>query len=245
MFFDKIFGVKEKQVLSYIGTDVHSHLIPGIDDGAKDYETSLACIAEMQRQGINKIYVTPHFQKYRFNNDEDDVVERFEKLKQLVAENNIDVSLNIAGEYLIDDGFREKINSGKKLLTLKDNYLLVEFSFNQSMFGIEELFFDVQMKGYEVILAHPERYSYLNKNSKLLANLKEQGIYFQSNVLSFGGFYGSEPMRLAYQYVENGWIDFLGTDIHGLRYRDALINTCKNSKFVKMIKKQKFLNNQL
>ena len=100
MFFDKIFGAKEKQVLSYIGTDVHSHLIPGIDDGAKDYETSLACIAEMQRQGINKIYITPHFQKYRFNNDEDDVVERFEKLKQLCLDKGLNVEFENVVTYM-------------------------------------------------------------------------------------------------------------------------------------------------
>ena len=116
---------------------------------------------------------------------------------------------------------------------------------HQSMLGMEELFFEMQMKGYEVILAHPERYLYLNKDSKLMHNLKEQGVYFQSNIMSFGGFYGSESMKRAYQYVDNGWINFLGTDIHGKKYRDALVDVCKKSKFQKLLKKNTFLNNQL
>ena len=168
----------------------------------------------------------------------------FDELRKQVNEQIPDIELRLAGEYLIDSGFEERLQS-KKLLTINDKYLLVEFSFNQSMLGMEELFFEMQMKGYEVILAHPERYHYLNQDSKLLNNLKEQGVYFQSNIMSFGGFYGSESMKRAYQYVDKGWINFLGTDIHGKKYRDALVDVCKKSKFQKLLKKNTFLNNQL
>ena len=185
-----LFTKKEEKILSRIGVDIHSHLIPGIDDGVKDYEIVLSCIREIARQGVQKIYVTPHFQTRRFKNDEDDVRLRFEELKAKVADAKIDVDMQLAGEYLIDDGFRARMQSDKKFLTINDKYLLVEFSFNQSMMGMEELFFDLQMMGYEVILAHPERYPYFDVDSDLLNKLKEQGVYFQSNILSFGGFYG-------------------------------------------------------
>lgn len=240
-----LFARKEDKILSRIGVDVHSHLIPEIDDGAKDYEISLLCIREIVKQGVKKIYITPHFQTRRFNNDEDDVRLRFEELKVKVADAKIDVDMQLAGEYLIDDGFRGRMESDKKFLAINDKYLLVEFSFNQSMMGMEELFFDLQMLGYEIILAHPERYSYFYTDSNLLTKFKEQGVYFQSNILSFGGFYGRDVMKRAYAYVEKGWIDFLGTDMHTLRYRDALENTCKKSKFQKMMRKYNFLNNQL
>jgi len=240
-----LFTKKEEKILSRIGVDVHSHLIPGIDDGAKDYETSLSCIREIARQGVQKIYVTPHFQTRRFKNDEDDVRLRFEELKAKVADAKIDVDMQLAGEYLIDDGFRARMQSDKKFLTINDKYLLVEFSFNQSMMGMEELFFDLQMMGYEVILAHPERYPYFDVDSDLLNKLKEQGVYFQSNILSFGGFYGKDVMKRSYQYVEKGWIEFLGTDMHNIKYRDALSDICNISKFQKMMRKQIFLNNQL
>ena len=239
-----LFTRKEPNILRYLNADVHSHLLPSVDDGVKDIETALSCINEMKRNGIAKIYVTPHFQTHRFKNDEDDIKRRFDEFRTLVSVHISDMELCLAGEYLIDSGFEERLRT-KKLLTINDKYLLVEFSFNQSMLGMEELFFEMQMKGYEVILAHPERYLYLNKDSKLIHNLKEQGVYFQSNIMSFGGFYGSESMRRAYQYVENGWINFLGTDIHGKKYRDALVDVCKKSKFQKLLKKNTFLNNQL
>lgn len=245
MFLDRLFTKKDTSILSHIGVDIHSHLIPGIDDGAKDYETAVSCIREMVLHGINKIYVTPHFQTRRFKNDEDDVKERFELLKQRIADEKIEVNMQLAGEYLIDSGFRARMESGRKFLAINDKYLLVEFSFDQSMMGMEELFFDMQMMGYEVVLAHPERYHYLDENSKLLNRLKEQGVYFQSNVLSFGGFYGKSVMKQAYQYVEKGWIDFLGTDMHNIKYRNALGEVCKSSRFQKMMRKQEFLNNQL
>jgi tyrosine-protein phosphatase YwqE len=240
----ELFTKKEPNILKYLNADVHTHLLPGVDDGVRDFETALSCINEMKRNGINKIYITPHFQTHRFKNDEDDIKYRFDELQKQLGEYVSDIELQLAGEYLIDSGFEERLKT-KNLLAINDKYLLVEFSFNQSMLGMEELFFDIQMKGYEVILAHPERYHYLNQDSKLLNNLKEQGVYFQSNIMSFGGFYGSESMKRAYQYVDKGWINFLGTDIHGKKYRDALVDVCKKSKFQKLLKKNTFLNNQL
>lgn len=240
----ELFTKKEPNILKYLNADVHTHLLPGVDDGVRDFETALSCINEMKRNGINKIYVTPHFQTHRFKNDEDDIKYRFDELQKQLGEYVSDIELQLAGEYLIDSGFEERLKT-KNLLAINDKYLLVEFSFNQSMLGMEELFFEIQMKGYEVILAHPERYHYLNQDSKLLNNLKEQGVYFQSNIISFGGFYGSESMKRAYQYVDKGWINFLGTDIHGKKYRDALVDVCKKSKFQKLLKKNTFLNNQL
>lgn len=240
----ELFTKKEPNILKYLNADVHTHLLPGVDDGVRDFETALSCINEMKRNGINKIYVTPHFQTHRFKNDEDDIKYRFDELQKQLGEYVSDIELQLAGEYLIDSGFEERLKT-KNLLAINDKYLLVEFSFNQSMLGMEELFFEIQMKGYEVILAHPERYHYLNQDSKLLNNLKEQGVYFQSNIMSFGGFYGSESMKRAYQYVDKGWINFLGTDIHGKKYRDALVDVCKKSKFQKLLKKNTFLNNQL
>ena len=240
----ELFTKKEPNILKYLNADVHTHLLPGVDDGVRDFETALSCINEMKRNGINKIYVTPHFQTHRFKNDEDDIKYRFDELQKQLGEYVSDIELQLAGEYLIDSGFEERLKT-KNLLAINNKYLLVEFSFNQSMLGMEELFFEIQMKGYEVILAHPERYHYLNQDSKLLNNLKEQGVYFQSNIMSFGGFYGSESMQRAYQYVDKGWINFLGTDIHGKKYRDALVDVCKKSKFQKLLKKNTFLNNQL
>ena len=167
----ELFTKKEPNILKYLNADVHTHLLPGVDDGVRDFETALSCINEMKRNGINKIYVTPHFQTHRFKNDEDDIKYRFDELQKQLGEYVSDIELQLAGEYLIDSGFEERLKT-KNLLAINDKYLLVEFSFNQSMLGMEELFFEIQMKGYEVILAHPERYHYLNQDSKLLNNLK-------------------------------------------------------------------------
>ena len=150
----------------------------------------------------------------------------------------------IGGEYRIDSGFAKRLEN-PRFLQIGGKYVLVEFSLHQQMMGCDEMIFDMQMKGYEVILAHPERYPYLNVGGSRMEQLKNQGVFFQVNVLSLGGFYGEEAKRRAFEMVEGGLVEFLGTDTHNSMYAQALIDLTHNRKVEKLLMNHEFLNKTL
>jgi tyrosine-protein phosphatase YwqE len=150
----------------------------------------------------------------------------------------------VAGEYRIDSGFQQRLEN-PRFLKISDKYVLVEFSLHQMLMGADEMIFDMQMKGYEVILAHPERYPYLGIYSERIEQLKNQGVYFQINVLSLGGFYGEEAKNRAYQMLERGWVEFMGTDTHNNMYSQALIDLSNDRKVEKVLQKYTFMNKEL
>ena len=245
MIFDKFFKTPDPDgALAVIQTDIHSHLIPKVDDGSQSYETSLECIRRMATLGYTKICLTSHFQTYKFQNDEDDILRRADELRKVLAENNVPMELIVGGEYLVDSGFRKRLETNR-FLKMNDHYLLIEFNFNQAFLGVSELVFELQKMGHDVILAHPERYLYFHEHPEIPKILKDQGVFFQSNINSFGGFYGKSTLTESYKYVANGWTDFLGTDIHNRTYLEALVKTCQDKKFRKMLDNNEFLNNTI
>lgn len=232
-------------IFGALGTDMHCHLVPGVDDGSKSFDESLACIRTMWEVGYRKMYITPHFQFPRFQNDEEDIKNRFKAVVDHVHQQGIEMEfVGVGGEYRIDDGFPARMEN-PKFLTLKDNRLLVELSLHQPRMGLEQTLFDLQMKGYELILAHPERYPYLNSNSAQLERLKEMGVMFQVNVLSLGGFYGDVSRREGFKMIENGWVELLGTDMHNLMYADALRRTSRDKKVQNLLAKVEFQNKNI
>lgn len=245
MIFNKLFHKKNTfGALAALQTDIHSHLIPEVDDGARNYDSAIYCMERMAYLGYTKICLTPHFQTYRFQNEEDDIIKRAEDLRKVIADNDIEIELIVGGEYLVDNGFRKRMESNR-FLKMNDHYLLIEFNFNQAILGVSELVFELQKMGHEVILAHPERYLYFHEHPEIPKTLKDQGVFFQSNINSFGGFYGKPTLIESYKYVANGWTDFLGTDMHNSMYLDALVKTCRDRRFLKMLDTHEFLNNTI
>lgn len=235
-----------RPIFGAIGTDVHCHLLPRVDDGSKSEEESATCMRVMKAAGFEKIFCTPHYQYPRFPNIEEDIIERFENLKLDLAANGVggvDVPqiASVAGEYRIDTGFQQRLNDNKFLL-IGGKYLLVELSMYQQVMGVEQVLFDLQMKGYDIILAHPERYPYYNSSSHVLEHFKDMGIFFQINILSLGGFYGEGPRRKAFEMLDNGWIEFMGTDMHNTLYAQALIDCTHDRKIEKVVQTHSFLN---
>lgn len=228
-----------------LGTDMHCHLVPMVDDGSKCIEESIECLQTLQAVGYNKVIITPHFQHPRFPNDEDDIVRRYEELKKRATDAGITLEFGgIGGEYRIDSGFAKRLEN-PRFLQVGGKYVLVEFSLHQQMMGCDEMIFDMQMKGYEVILAHPERYPYLSVGSSRMEQLKNQGVFFQINVLSLGGFYGDEAKRRAFTMLEEGMVEFMGTDTHNALYAQALTDLSRNRKVEKVLEKYEFLNKTL
>lgn len=234
-----------RPIFEALGTDMHCHLVPRVDDGSKCIEESIECLQTLKAVGYNKVIITPHFQTPRFENDEDDIVRRYEEMKRQVADFGLELELaGIGGEYRIDSGFAKRLEN-PRFLKVAEHYVLVEFSLHQQMMGCDELIFDMQMKGYEVILAHPERYPYLNVHSTRLEQLKNQGVYFQVNVLSLGGFYGDEAKKKAFAMINQGWVEFLGTDTHNTMYAQALAGLTHDRKVAKVLETHDFLNRTL
>ena len=233
-------------IFESLGVDMHCHLVPQVDDGSRSLQETMDCIEVMKRVGYNKMYITPHFQHPRFPNTEEDITNRYNRLRSELKDNGVDMELmGIGGEYRIDDSFADRVANPKFLqIGRKNKYLLLELSLHQVRMGIEETLFDLMMKGYEVILAHPERYPYYSAISRKLHDMKEQGVYFQCNVLSLSGFYGEAAQNKAFAFIENGWVEFLGTDMHNTMYAGALLDCAANKKVQKLMQNHTFLNSK-
>ncbi len=257
-----MFGLFKKKnippTFASLVTDMHCHLLPQVDDGSRSLEESLEVLKTIKAVGFEEVRLTPHFQTPRFVNDEDDITRRFANFCNEVDRYRDEMDLPrlvaVSGEYRIDDGFKDYFDSGRMLTLPFDidgrgsntkGLLLTEFSLHQPRLGGKEAIFDCQMAGYDVILAHPERYPYYDRYSKKLEQLKEQGVYFQVNILSLEGFYGDLAKKNAYNFIENGWVEFLGTDAHNTVYAEALRSAAQDKKIIRLLEKETFMNSKL
>ncbi len=217
------FNKKPRSInLESLVSDMHSHLIPGIDDGAPDEETSLHLITGLMDLGYKKIITTPHVNGDVFRNTPAIIGEGQTAVLRALQQNGIAVEFRAAAEYLIDDQFEKTLTSGGSFLTLKDNLILVELSFVVPALNLKDMLFQLQLNGYQPILAHPERYLYFAGNKGWYDQLRDSGCYFQLNLLSFAGHYGREARDLALYLVKKGYVEYLGTDLHHPRHLELL-----------------------
>ena len=190
--------------------DIHSHILPGIDDGAKNVEESLVLIKMMKKLGFSKIIGTPHTYPGLFDNTFKSIKDSFE----LISEKNFKkIKISYASEYMLDNSIVEKAKN-KKLLCLKDNYVLVEMSFLNEPIDLYEIIFELRINGYIPILAHPERYLFYEGKFDKYIKLKKLGCLFQLNLLSSTNYYGKRVNYLLEKLLKNDLIDFVGSDIH-------------------------------
>ena len=221
--------------LSGLVTDMHSHLIPGIDDGATDPDNSIVLINGLMELGYQKFIATPHILWDIFKNNKATITPAYENLKSVLAENNIKVPIKFAAEYFLDYHVEEQIEDEIPLLTLKDNWVLVEFSFVSAPLDLKEKLFSLQMSGYQPVIAHPERYTYFGRTKEKYEELKEAGYFLQVNLLSLTGYYGKIPQEIAMMLVKNKLVDFLGTDLHHERHLHALQSATNLTDTVKFL----------
>jgi protein-tyrosine phosphatase len=230
--------------LSGLVTDMHSHLIPGIDDGATDPENSIELINGLIDLGYQKFIATPHILWDIFKNNKATITPAFEQLKSTLAANNINVPIMFAGEYFLDYHVDELIEDEIPLLTLKENWVLVEFSFVSAPLDLNEKLFSLQMAGYQPVIAHPERYTYFGRTKEKYQELKEAGYFLQVNLLSLTGYYGKFPQEIAMMLVKNKLVDFLGTDLHHARHLHALQSATHLTDTIKLLQDSGSLLNQ-
>ena len=189
--------------------DIHSHILPGIDDGAKDIEESVKLISKMKKMGFCKIIGTPHSYPGIYDNTNNGIKKAFEKIKSIDIG---DIELDFASEYMIENDLIKKAKN-KNLLCIKDNYVLIEMSFISQPYGLYEIIFEIKMNGYIPVLAHPERYIYIH-NLDEYYKLQKSGCLFQANLLSATDYYGVRVRKNLDRLLKNKLIDFVGSDIH-------------------------------
>ena len=215
---------KKKFIADFIPhgyVDIHSHVIPGIDDGAKTLEDSMYLLKTLNNLGAEKLYVTPHTSAHIWPNTPEIIYDGLKSLQAIIPEINTNMQLKAASEYLLDDSMLQKLDSGS-VLTYKDQTILVEFSYLNVPMNYQQVFFEIQLKGYTPILAQPERYSYFNNHPEVFKELKKTGVKLQLNLLSLVGYYGPEAQKMAETLLKLNMYDFTGTDLHHKQHCKAL-----------------------
>jgi tyrosine-protein phosphatase YwqE len=205
----------------FFHTDIHCHIVPGIDDGQRTAEGGADLVAHEKEWGITRIFATPHVTQDTFENTPEIISEAFGKLKSEVESRGIDIELHHSAEYRMDGFFHAQLGKGL-IMPFPNNYLLVENSFIQEAWNIDNLLFDLKLKGYKPILAHPERYLYYFPKKDRYHQLHDAGTLFQVNLLSLAGNYGKPIKQMAEYLLEHDMIDFIGTDMHNLKHATVI-----------------------
>jgi len=231
---------------SDLAVDMHSHLMPGIDDGSTDVDNSLELIKGLEDLGFKRFIATPHIFKDLYPNTDETIDGAHALLTAHLKQVHPSTVISAAAEYYMDDHFSGLLESGAKLRTISGNMVLVEFSFVAMPGDYKQQLFQLQLNGYQPILAHPERYSYLGSQKKVYDELKNAGCLFQMNLLSLAGYYGKQNQEMAQYLLKQDYIDLVGTDLHHLRHLDALRNSPAVSKVVQeLVQKDRLMNTKL
>ncbi len=238
-------GASSLTDFSLMAVDLHSHLIPGIDDGVKTLDESLAMLRQFAAWGFKKVITTPHLMAGGFNNTPEIINSGKQQVLEAIKQQNIPIEFDAAAEYYLDETFYEKTEK-KEFLTIGKSYVLVEFSMHAKPFNVADIVYKMQTAGYHIILAHPERYPYYYEpDFEGYNGLKDRGIYFQVNLMSLSGRYGKHAKYTAEKMIDENMVDFMGSDLHGVRHTEA-IHACLKEKYLeKILTSGKLLNKTL
>ncbi|MFA6248261.1 MAG: CpsB/CapC family capsule biosynthesis tyrosine phosphatase [Mucilaginibacter sp.] len=207
---------------STVVTDMHSHVLPGIDDGAQNVEESIFLIKKMMSLGIKKIIATPHVMIDYYRNDADSIGNALTTLKAALKEQNIDIDISAAAEHYFDETFEKRI-ADRKVFTMGDNYALFELSFITQPPNLISIIQKMKDAGYKPILAHPERYAYMDIEQ--MKNIRSWGCDLQLNTIALSGYYGKHAKRIAEEMIDNQMVDFISSDMHHPRHAAAFEST--------------------
>lgn len=211
--------------LSGLKADMHNHLIPGIDDGATDLESSIVLIREMYGLGYRKFVATPHVHWELYRNTHEMIENGAAKVRERLAQTDLKVEFRGAAEYFLDEHVDELLESNTPLLTIYKNMVLVEFSFIRQPMDLKDKLFQLQIKGYQPIIAHPERYLYFGANKTIYDELHDMDCIMQLNLLSLCGYYGKKQEELAQYLIKKKYVSLLGSDLHNMRHINILRNS--------------------
>jgi tyrosine-protein phosphatase YwqE len=244
MIFNFFKKKKDIQIEHKLKVDLHSHIIPDIDDGAKNMEESLSLLKGMEAFGYEKVITTPHIMLDAYKNSPEIINSGLKNLRDEALKNGISLKIEAAAEYYLDDGFEDLLKKGD-MLTISNKYILFETSYFAKPMQLEEMIFAITSSGYIPLMAHPERYRYIKDPSKEYKRFKELGVLLQVNLNSFAGHYGKDAVSKANFLSSNGMIDFLGSDVHHIKQVDSLSNVFVSEAYRDIFANNTILNNTL
>ena len=239
-----MFSLFNKSTVSALEVDIHSHLIPGIDDGCKTIEDSLSILESLKKAGISKVITTPHIAKEFYPNTPEIIRKGLADVRKALESASIDIQLEAAAEYYMDEHLLKMLKDDEPLLTFGDNLLLFETPFMNKPPFFDEVVFEMLSRGFTPVFAHPERYQYCFDDRDFLVKLKEKKVKLQVNSGSLIGYYSRPIQKMAHWMMKNQLIDYLGSDIHNRKHLNAFIKF-RDSKDYQKLLKLKILNDHL
>lgn len=231
------FNIKKHFFIDYLDdyTDMHSHLLPGIDDGVENTDHAIYIIERLANYGIKKFIVTPHIMANVYPNTRFTIENSLKILEKELKNKNLDkISIHAAAEYMLDTNFNLLLDKNE-LLPLKDNYLLIELSYYQPPINLENTIYKIISSGYIPVLAHPERYTYFHNKLNSYNELKSMGCRFQINALSLSNYYGKYVKKTGHYLLHEGLIDFIGSDIHHAYHTREITDMTLSAKKLNLI----------
>jgi tyrosine-protein phosphatase YwqE len=246
-FFDRLFSNKPKlaneSFVNPITTELHSHLIPGIDDGVQTLEESIAVLTHLSSLGYRKVITTPHIMGDYYKNSPANILPLLDTVRNELETRHIPVELHAAAEYMIDDDLQRKIDQGE-LLTFGDRHILVEMPFSEPSPNLKEILFSLRLNRYIPVLAHPERYPYYAANPQKYHALWDAELLFQVNIYSLIGYYSPQAQKAAEYLIAQKMVSMTGSDTHGFKHMPVLEQALKSKNYERMCELP-LLNNSL
>jgi protein-tyrosine phosphatase len=238
---------KVKPDLSFLLVDMHSHLLPGLDDGLKKMDETVSYIKQLYELGYRKLICTPHILSDLYPNTKQTILPKLQEVREALAAAQVPMVVEAAAEYMMDHDFFEVVHHAKKedLLTINNQYILVEMSYLAPSPNVEEIIFTLRMLGLTPILAHPERYSYYHHSFEQYERFKELGCKLQVNILSLSGGYGPHVKKVAEKFFKKKMVDFAGTDMHHDRHLSMLQAIAARKDFHDLMGEAELMNKRL
>ncbi len=225
-----LFNKSKKPANLPFRVDIHSHLLPGLDDGVKSVKESIYIFKTLHSLGYRKVITTPHIKHDHYPNTPEEIMVNASKVRRALEKEQINIELEAAAEYYLDEQLVKKLSDNERLLTFNKNYLLFETSFINKPVFLEEAIFNMNTNGYQPVFAHPERYVYLQSDKKLIEQLKNMNVLFQINMLSLFGYYSPEVKKNAKNLISANLVDFIGTDCHNAFQADEIMKAVSSKK---------------
>ena len=235
---------KKTPLAQPLTVDIHSHLLPALDDGVKDLEEAGNIISHFAALGYRKLITTPHIMSDVYRNTPEIIQQKLNLLKKHLDEKGIPVEVEAAAEYYLDESLLKSIGSDQPLLTFGKKYLLFETNFLTEPLNLKEFIFQASSKGYKLILAHPERYLYLHNNLEKAQDLLDRGVLFQLNISSITGYYSRPVQQMAHKLIDRGWVHWLGSDCHHAQHA-RLVEDVISTRYFRKALDLNLLNNTL
>lgn len=232
-FMFNFFRKKEKIKLPY-KTDVHCHILPGVDHGAQSIEHAIELIRMQMEMGITRFFLTPHITKSTFENTPETINKAFDVFKEVVDKSGLDVELRVSAEYRLDEYSLNQFHENQ-FIPLPKEHILIENAYQQERLDIDEIIFDLQLKNLTPIMAHPERFMYYASRKNRYTQMHNAGVLFQVNLLSLAGFFGKTARQNAEWLLEHNYIDMLGSDIHHREHANVISEYIQTKDFKKIM----------